>query len=75
MNSNGSNKRLSSKLEIDYPDFAKLPEAVRQKYDSSPTVVNIFRMLGYLYTIIQFYGQRKDGRQMIKYARLNPQTA
>ncbi len=42
-----SNKRLSSQLEIDYPDFSKLPEPVKQKYESLPTVVNIFRMLGY----------------------------
>lgn len=31
---NGSNKRLSSKLEIEYPDFTKLPEPVKQKYES-----------------------------------------
>ena len=44
---NGFNKRLSSKLQIEYPDFTKLPEAVKEKYESLPTVVNIFRMLGY----------------------------
>ncbi len=43
----GTNKRLSSKLEFEYPDFAKLPAPVRQKFDGLPTVVNIFRMLGY----------------------------
>lgn len=42
-----ANKRISSKLDIAYPDFTKLPESVKQKYDSLPTVVNIFRMLGY----------------------------
>jgi hypothetical protein len=39
-----TNKRLSSKLDIPYPDVSKLPEAVRQKFDGLPTVVNIFRM-------------------------------
>lgn len=43
----GLNKRLGSKIEIDYPDFAKLPEPVRKKFDSLPTKVNFFRMLGY----------------------------
>ena len=42
-----TNKRISSTLDIPYPDFAKLPEAVKQKYDSLPMVVNIFKMLGY----------------------------
>ena len=42
-----TNKRLSSKLDIPYPDVSKLPEAVRKKFDSLPTVVNIFRMLCY----------------------------
>jgi hypothetical protein len=41
------NKRLSSKLAIEYPDFTTLPEPVKEKYESLPTVVNIFRMLGY----------------------------
>lgn len=40
------NKRLSSKIEIEYPDFEKLPERVRQKFESLPTKVNFFRMLG-----------------------------
>jgi alkylhydroperoxidase family enzyme len=43
----GLNKRLSSKIEIEYPDFSKLPEPVRQKFESLPTKVNFFRMLGY----------------------------
>jgi alkylhydroperoxidase family enzyme len=42
-----TNKKLSSKLDIPYPDVSKLPEAVRQKFDGLPTVVNIFRMLCY----------------------------
>ena len=42
-----TNKRLSSKLDIEYPDFSKLPEPVRKKFEGLPTVVNIFRMLGY----------------------------
>ncbi|WP_026842854.1 carboxymuconolactone decarboxylase family protein [Citrifermentans bremense] len=41
------NKRLSSEIEIEYPDFEKLPERVRQKFESLPTKVNFFRMLGY----------------------------
>ncbi len=40
------NKRLSSKIEIEYPDFEKLPERVRKKFESLPTKVNFFRMLG-----------------------------
>ena len=43
----GFNARLSSKIAIEYPDFATLPERVKQKYESLPTIVNIFRMLGY----------------------------
>ena len=42
-----TNERISSKIEIEYPDYAKLPEQVRQKYESLPTKVNFFRMLGY----------------------------
>lgn len=41
------NERLSSRLEIVYPDFTKLPEQVRQKFESLPTKVNFFRMMGY----------------------------
>ncbi len=48
MNENtGFNTRLSSKIDIEYPDFAGLPEPVRKKFDSLPTKVNFFRMLGY----------------------------
>ena len=43
----GFNQRLSSKLAIEYPDFTKLPERVKHKYENLPTIVNIFRMLGY----------------------------
>ena len=46
-NKNGFNKRLSSKIEIEFPDFTKLPERVKQKFESLPTKVNFFRMLGY----------------------------
>ena len=31
---NGFNKKLSSTIEIEYPDFAKLPEPVKQKFES-----------------------------------------
>lgn len=41
------NKKLSSKIDIEYPDFKKLPERVRQKFESLPTKMNFFRMLGY----------------------------
>lgn len=41
-----SNK-LSSKLEIPYPDVATLPVPVKEKFENLPTVVNIFRMLCY----------------------------
>jgi alkylhydroperoxidase family enzyme len=42
-----TNKRISSKIEIEFPDFSKLPERVQQRYESLPTVVNFFRMMGY----------------------------
>ena len=38
---------ISSKVEIEYPDFSKLPDPVREKFESLPTKVNFFRMLGY----------------------------
>ena len=37
---NGFNSKLSSKIEIEYSDFEKLPEPVRQKFESLPTKVN-----------------------------------
>lgn len=43
----GSNDKISSKVEIDYPDFTKLPDHVREKFENLPTKVNFFRMLGY----------------------------
>ncbi len=42
-----SNDRISLNVEIEYPDFAKLPQAVREKYESLPTKVNVLRMLGH----------------------------
>jgi hypothetical protein len=42
-----SNDTISSKIEIEYPDFSKLPDPVREKFESLPTKVNFFRMLGY----------------------------
>ena len=42
-----TNERISSKIEIEFPDYAKLPERVQQKYESLPTNVNFFRMMGY----------------------------
>lgn len=41
------NERLSSTIKIGFPDFTKLPDRVKQKFDSLPTKVNFFRMLGY----------------------------
>lgn len=43
----GSNDKISSKVKIDYPDFTKLPDHVREKFEKLPTKVNFFRMLGY----------------------------
>jgi alkylhydroperoxidase family enzyme len=43
----GSNDKISSKVEIEYPDFTKLPDHVREKFEKLPTKVNFFRMLGY----------------------------
>lgn len=40
-------KRLSSTVAIDFPDFTKLPVEVQQKFDSLPTKVNFFNMVGY----------------------------
>lgn len=31
---NGINDRLSSKIEIEFPDFTKLPERVKQKFET-----------------------------------------
>ncbi|HEY0290618.1 MAG TPA: carboxymuconolactone decarboxylase [Pseudomonas sp.] len=42
-----SNGNISSKVEIEYPDFTKLPDQVREKFERLPTKVNFFRMLGY----------------------------
>ncbi|MCW3094347.1 MAG: hypothetical protein JWP81_5416 [Ferruginibacter sp.] len=39
-NKNEMNERLSSKIEIDYPDFTKLPEPVQQKFEDLPIKVN-----------------------------------
>jgi alkylhydroperoxidase family enzyme len=46
-NSTNSNEKISSKVEIDYPDFTKLPDHVREKFEKLPTKVNFFRMLGH----------------------------
>ncbi|KPX01416.1 carboxymuconolactone decarboxylase [Pseudomonas syringae] len=40
-------ENISSKVRIEYPDFSTLPEPVREKFESLPTKVNFFRMLGY----------------------------
>jgi AhpD family alkylhydroperoxidase len=46
-NENEINERLSSKIEIDYPDFTTLTKRVKQKFEGLPTKVNFFRMMGY----------------------------
>ena len=38
---------ISSRVDIEYPDFNKLSERVRHKFESLPTKVNFFRMLGH----------------------------
>lgn len=47
MNKNNINERLSSKIEIGFPDFTKMPDRVQQKFEGLTTKVNFFRMLGY----------------------------
>jgi hypothetical protein len=46
-NPTGSNDTISSKVDIAYPDFTKLPDPVRETFEKLPTKVNFFRMLGY----------------------------
>ncbi|POR67231.1 carboxymuconolactone decarboxylase family protein [Pseudomonas syringae] len=46
-NPTGPHDNISSKVEIEYPDFTKLPDQVRKKFEKLPTKVNFFRMLGY----------------------------
>jgi alkylhydroperoxidase family enzyme len=41
------NDMISSKVEIEYPDFKKLPDDVREKFEGLKTKVNFFRMLGH----------------------------
>ena len=41
------NDKISNNVEIAYPDFSKLPDHVREKFESLPTKVNFFRMLGH----------------------------
>lgn len=43
----GSNDKISSKVDIDYPDFTQLPTHVQEKFEQLPTKVNFFRMLGH----------------------------
>ncbi|MCF5299601.1 carboxymuconolactone decarboxylase family protein [Pseudomonas syringae] len=46
-NPTGPHDNISSKVEIEYHDFTKLPDQVREKFEKLPTKVNFFRMLGY----------------------------
>lgn len=45
--SNISNEQITSTVAVDYPDFAHAPDDVREKFESLPTKVNFFRMLGH----------------------------
>ncbi|RYG58246.1 MAG: carboxymuconolactone decarboxylase [Alphaproteobacteria bacterium] len=47
MNTSIDNSRISSKIDIEYPDFDKLPAPVREKFEAMPTKVNFFKMLGH----------------------------
>jgi alkylhydroperoxidase family enzyme len=47
MTEQASREMISSIVSIDYPDFSKLPDAVREKYDGLKTKVNFFRMVGH----------------------------
>jgi alkylhydroperoxidase family enzyme len=42
-----ASEKLSSSIEIKFPDFTALPDRVKQKFDALPTKVNFFRMIGY----------------------------
>lgn len=46
-NSNISNEQITSTVAVDYPDFAQASDDVREKFESLPTKVNFFRMLGH----------------------------
>lgn len=46
-NSTDPDYMIRSTVDIDYPDFATLPDPVREKFENLPTKVNFFRMLGY----------------------------
>jgi hypothetical protein len=45
--SNTRNEQITSTVAVDYPDFARAPDDVREKFESLPTKVNFFRMLGH----------------------------
>jgi hypothetical protein len=45
--SNISNEQITSTVAVDYPDFSQAPDDVREKFESLPTKVNFFRMLGH----------------------------
>lgn len=40
-------EKISSKINISYPDIEKLPDHVREKFEKLPTKLNFFRMLCY----------------------------
>lgn len=46
-NSTDPDYMIRSTVDINYPDFATLPDPVREKFENLPTKVNFFRMLGY----------------------------
>lgn len=45
--SNTHHPAITSTVKVDYPDFKELPSDVCEKFESLPTKVNFFRMLGH----------------------------
>jgi len=43
----GDNDVIRSRVEVAYPDFTKAPDKVQEKFESLPTKVNFFRMVGH----------------------------
>jgi len=41
------NSRLTAAVKIEFPDFSRLPDRAREKFERLPTKVNFFRMLGH----------------------------
>jgi hypothetical protein len=39
-------EKVSLRVQIEYPDFATLPNHVKEKFENLPTKVNFIRMMG-----------------------------